>query len=116
MQPNLTVITLAAALAAASPGSHGAAADHAAHHPAPAAQTADAASLSPGEVRKVDLDARKITIRHGPLENLGMPPMTMVFQVADPALLDNVKAGDKVRFRAENRNGAYVATVIERAP
>lgn len=116
MQHTLTVITLTAALVAASPASHGAAADHAAHHPAPTAQTADAASLSAGEVRKVDLDAKKITIRHGPLENLGMPPMTMVFQVADPALLDKVKAGDKVRFRAENRNGAYVATVIERAP
>lgn len=115
MQHTLTVITLTAALVAASPASHGAAADHAAHHPAPAAQN-DTASLSAGEVRKVDVEAKKITIRHGPLENLGMPSMTMVFQVSDPALLDKVKAGDKVRFRVENRNGAYVATVIERAP
>jgi len=87
-------------------------ADHDAHHAAPAADAK--AALSAGEVRKVDTDAKKITVRHGPLENLGMPPMTMVFQVSDPALLADVKAGDKVRFTAENKGGALVITRIER--
>jgi Cu(I)/Ag(I) efflux system periplasmic protein CusF len=69
--------------------------------------------LSEGEVRKVDKDAKKITIKHGPLANLDMPAMTMVFQVKDPALLDKVKAGDKVKFRAEKEGSAYLVTRIE---
>lgn len=108
--PSLLVLVAAAAAPATGLA---AAADHAAHHPAPNAGAATSTALSTGEVRKVDAAAKKITIRHGPLDNLGMPPMTMVFQVADPALLERVKAGDKVRFRAENRNGSYVATAIE---
>ena len=68
-----------------------------------------------GEVRKVDKDAQKITIRHGPLEKLDMPAMTMVFQVKDPALLDKVKAGDKVKFDAEKVGGAFTVTRIEAA-
>jgi Cu(I)/Ag(I) efflux system periplasmic protein CusF len=66
-----------------------------------------------GEVRKVDKDAKKITLRHGELKRLDMPPMTMVFQVKDPALLDKVKAGDKVKFRAQNSGGTMVVTDIE---
>lgn len=69
--------------------------------------------MTDGEIRKVDKDAQKITIRHGAIQNLGMPPMTMVFQVKDPALLDQVKAGDKVRFSAEKVNGAFTITRIE---
>jgi len=106
----LTVLLSAAALPFAA---HAASADHDVHHAAPAADAA-AVPLSSGEVRKVDADTKKITIRHGPLENLGMPPMTMVFQVSDPALLSDVKAGDKVRFTAENKGGALVLTRIER--
>ena len=73
------------------------------------------AGLSEGEVRKVDRSAKKITIRHGPLANLDMPPMTMVFQVRDPAMLARVKAGDKVKFEAEKVGGAFVVTRIEPA-
>ena len=80
--------------------------DHAAHHPG---------ALADGEVRKVDKDAKKITIRHGPLQNLDMPAMTMVFQVAEPGLLDKVKAGDKVKFQAEKIGGAFTITRIEHA-
>jgi Cu(I)/Ag(I) efflux system periplasmic protein CusF len=80
-----------------------------AHHKS--AQTAQA-DLSDGEVRKVDKDAQKITIRHGPLKNLDMPPMTMVFQVKDPALLEQVKPGDKIRFSAEKSGGAYIVTTM----
>ena len=79
--------------------------------PAPLVAAAADAAMSEGEVRKVDPAAKKITIKHGELRNLDMPPMTMVFQVADPALLKQVKPGDKVRFRAEKISGAF--TVIE---
>jgi Cu(I)/Ag(I) efflux system protein CusF len=74
-----------------------------------------AQSLSDGEVRKVDKDAKKITIKHGPLQNLDMPPMTMVFQVKDPAMLEQVKAGDKIKFEAEKIGGAFTVTKIEPA-
>lgn len=74
-------------------------------------QPADA--MSDGEVRKVDKDAKKITIKHGPLQNLDMPAMTMVYRVKDDAMLDQVKAGDKVHFVAENMGGALTVTQIE---
>ena len=83
--------------------------DHSAHHPA----AANAADRSDGEVRKVDKEAGKLTLKHGEIKNLDMPPMTMVFQVKDAALLDKVKAGDKVKFRVEKTNSGYVVTVIE---
>jgi Cu(I)/Ag(I) efflux system protein CusF len=85
--------------------------DHSAHHVA----QAQAAPLTDGEVRKVDTDARKITIRHGPIVNLDMPGMTMVFQVKEPAMLDKVKTGDKIKFRAEKAGGSYIVTQIEPA-
>jgi Cu/Ag efflux protein CusF len=70
--------------------------------------------MSTGEVRKVDKSAGKVTIKHGPLDNLGMPAMTMVFRVKDPALLDQMKAGDRINFIAEKLNGAI--TVIKAEP
>ncbi len=85
---------------------------HAAEHQGAAAASA-ATALSEGEVRKVDKAAGKLTLRHGPLENLGMPAMTMVFRVKDPAMLDRVKPGDRIRFRAESVNGALTVTQIE---
>jgi len=72
-----------------------------------------AGDLTEGEIRKVDKDAKKITIKHGALQNLDMPAMTMVFQVKNPGVLDRLKAGDKVRFRAEKIDGAYTVTKIE---
>ncbi len=83
-----------------------------AHHQGTATAPA-AGQMADGEVRKVDKDAKKLTIRHGPIESLGMPPMTMVFQVKDPAMLDKVKAGDKIKFAAENVGGAYVVNQLE---
>jgi Cu/Ag efflux protein CusF len=71
--------------------------------------------MAEGEVRKVDKDAKKITIKHGPLTKLDMPAMTMVFQVRDPAMLDEVKAGDKIKFDAEKVGGAFTVTKIEPA-
>ena len=72
-------------------------------------------ALTPGEVRKVDKDAKKITIKHEPIQNLDMPAMTMVFQVKDPAMLEQVKAGDKVKFEAQKLGGAFTVTAIEKA-
>ena len=90
--------------------------DHNAHHPAePQAAKSTAQELTEGEVRKVDMDAKKITIRHGAIQNLSMPPMTMVFQATDPALLGKVKSGDKIRFAAEKSGGTFVVTRIEPA-
>ncbi len=124
-----TKLTLAAAIAL-SPVSLAFAqnADHGAHHPpaSPVAQNAAnsatttstpasgaEASMTEGEVRKVDKDAGKVTIKHGPLKNLDMPAMTMVFRVKDPAMLDQVKAGDKVRFVAEKVEGAFTLVQLE---
>ena len=77
---------------------------------------AQASDMSSGEIRKVDKAASKITIKHGEIKNLDMPPMTMVFQVRDPALLEKAKSGDKVRFSAELKDGAYILTAVEAAP
>ena len=73
------------------------------------------ASMTEGEVRKIDKEAKKITLKHGDIKNLDMPGMTMVFQVKDAALLDKVKAGDKVRFVAANPGGKLTITQIELA-
>lgn len=71
--------------------------------------------VSEAEVRKVDKDAGKITLKHGEIKNLDMPPMSMVFQVKDKALLDKVKTGDKISFTADKVNGAYTVMSIEAA-
>jgi len=76
-------------------------------------KSSGAAALSEGEVKKIDKDAGKITIKHGPLANLDMPGMTMVFRVKDSAMLEQVKAGDKIRFTAEKVGGALTVTVLE---
>ena len=83
---------------------------------APAETTAQAMTeMVDGEVRKVDKGAGKITLRHSEMKKLDMPAMTMVFRVKDPALLDKVKAGDKVKFKAENAGGTMTITEIEAA-
>ncbi|MGE4243637.1 copper-binding protein [Ramlibacter sp.] len=85
---------------------------------AAAAASAQAAisDFANGEVRKVDKAAGKITLRHGEIKSLDMPPMTMVFVAGKPELLDRVKVGDKVRFRATNDGGTFKVTEIEAAP
>ena len=70
-------------------------------------------AMAEGEVRKVDRDAQKVTLKHGPIAALDMPPMTMVFRVKDPAMLEKMKAGDRIRFRAEKIQGAYTVTEFE---
>lgn len=80
--------------------------------PSPSPSTSSA-GMSDGEIRKVDKEARKITIKHGEIKGLDMPPMTMVFQIKDAAMLDQVKVGDKVKFVAEKLGGVLVVTKIE---
>ena len=76
---------------------------------------ATSSEMAVGEVRKVDKESKKITIKHGEIKSLDMPPMTMVFQVKDALMLDQVKTGDKVKFSAEKSGGAIVITKIEAA-
>lgn len=80
---------------------------------APVAATTAAADTTDGEIKKVDKSTKKITIKHGEIKNLDMPGMTMVFQVKDPAMLEVVKAGDKVKFKAEKSDGAIVVTEMQ---
>lgn len=89
--------------------------DHSAHHPSAAQATSASTPMVDAEVRKEDMDAKKITLRHGPIPNLEMPAMTMVFQVKEPSMLDKAKTGDKVKFTAEKIGGAYTVTRIEPA-
>ena len=79
-----------------------------------AAGAARANDLTDAEVRKVDKDAGKLTLKHGEIKNLDMPPMTMVFGVKDKAMLDQVKAGDKVKFKAAKEGKDYVVTEIQK--
>ena len=80
---------------------------------ATAAQAQDASIA--GEVKKIDEDAGKITLKHGPAKSLGMDePMTMVYRVKDPAMLNQVKVGDKVQFEAENADAGYTVTKLQK--
>jgi Cu/Ag efflux protein CusF len=104
----ISAMTLFAAAASAQ------STDHARHAGAPAASQAEAASLlAPGEIIKVDKDAAKVTIKHGALAHLKMPAMTMAFKVNSPAMLDQLKPGDKISFVAEKVNGALTVTALE---
>ena len=69
--------------------------------------------MADGEVRKIDKDAGKMTIKHGELKNLDMPAMTMVFRVKDPAMLDRLQPGDKIKFSAEKIGGQFTVTEFE---
>lgn len=74
------------------------------------------AAMTDGEIRKVDKETKKITIRHAPIPNLDMPAMTMVFEVREPTLLDKFKAGDKVRFVADKSpSGTFGVATMEAA-
>jgi len=82
--------------------------DHSSHHAG--------ADMASAEVRRIDKAAGKVTLRHGEIKSLDMPPMTMVFQVPDLTLLDRVKVGDKVRFRADLQGGTYRVIELQLAP
>lgn len=84
---------------------------HDSHHAA--ASAASAADMTAGEIRKVDKSAGKVTIKHEELKNLEMPAMTMVFGVRDPLWLDQLKPGDRIRFKAARADGKYTVTELE---
>ena len=111
-----TYLSLLVALAAlgTSPAWSQAAHDHG--HGAEAKPIATATAAAPsneGEVRKVDKEHAKVTIKHGEIKSLNMPPMTMTYPVTDAAMLDKVKAGDKVLFSAVTDKGKLTVTGIK---
>ncbi|MEW7866889.1 copper-binding protein [Aeromonas diversa] len=85
---------------------------HDSHHPEQ--PVAGAQVMTKGVITKVDQEAGKVGIRHEAIANLGMPPMTMIFKAADPALLEGLKSGDAVEFFAEKRDGALVLVSLSR--
>lgn len=103
-------LLIAATLLATAPAF--AQSEHGIHHAAAGEKSSPNTSgpLAEGEVKKVDKGAGRVTIKHGPLTTLDMPPMTMVFRVKDPAMLDQLKAGDNIRFKAEKIGGNYTVT------
>lgn len=105
-----TVLTLSGAVFAPT-----SAADHGAYHPTGASAATAATPMADGEIRKIDKEQGKVTLRHGPIASLDMPAMTMVFKVANPKMLDAIKEGDKVKFAAANVNGAITVMAIEAA-
>lgn len=105
-------IAAASSFAAAQESAHSGHGAHAGHGSQHAAAPAE---LTEGEVKKIDKEAGKITLRHGELKNLNMPGMTMAFRVKDPAMLDHAKVGDKVRFAAERVNGAIMVVQLQAA-
>ncbi|MBT9597352.1 MAG: copper-binding protein [Vitreoscilla sp.] len=83
--------------------------EHSSHH----VTAATSADMADGEVRKVDKDASKVTLKHGEIKSLEMPAMTMVFVVKDKAMLDSIQPGDKVRFKATNDAGKFTVTEMQ---
>ncbi len=78
-------------------------------------QAGSLATMTEGEVRKVDKDQGKVTLKHGEIKNLGMPGMTMIFRAQDKAMLDSLKEGDKVRFAADMVNNQLTVTQIKQS-
>ena len=83
--------------------------------PAPTSSATAPADMAEGEIRRVSKDTGKLTIKHGPIKSLDMPPMTMVFTAKDPAMLDKLAVGDKVRFVAVDEGGKMLVTDIQPA-
>jgi Cu/Ag efflux protein CusF len=124
--PALIALLLAGALGPALAQAPASGNDHDSHHPAaappaPAPQraegsaSADQSELSEGEITRWDPRTLKVTLRHGEIKNLGMPPMTMVFRVNDASMLAPFQTGDKVRFLVERQSGGYFITRMEAA-
>jgi Cu(I)/Ag(I) efflux system periplasmic protein CusF len=117
MKKTILTLGLSALLGAGGAFASG---DHAAHVAGASAATPAGATTPPidpvteGEVRKIDREQGKITLKHGEIRNLDMPGMTMVFRVKEPALLDKVKEGDKVGFTADKIGGLFTVTGIDK--
>ena len=115
MKTEINALLMAAALFAGSSGVAMAASDVQTATLSETAMPAVSAKLTSGEVRKIDTEQGKLTIKHEAIENLQMPGMTMVFKATDPAMLEKRQVGDKIKFAAEKSNGALVITAIEAA-
>ena len=99
---------------AVSPAAHAQSGmDHSKMHGTKTAQTTAASEMTDGEVRKIDMESGKVTLKHADIKNLDMPAMTMVFVVKDKTMLDTLKAGDKVKFKAVNDAGKFTVTEIQ---
>ncbi len=107
IQPFVIAFALALPLASLAAG------DHESHHQDESSASVSTATL--GEVKKVDKEAGKVTLKHGPIENLDMPAMTMLFRVKQPEMLDQLREGDKIKFTADRVNGALTITSLEPA-
>ena len=110
---NTTPKALIAALSIALLAPLSALADDAHHKPV---ATASSGEMTDGEVRKVDLESGKVTLKHADIKSLDMPAMTMVFVVKDKTMLERLKTGDKIRFKAINDGGKFTVTEIQPAP
>ena len=75
--------------------------------------TAWSAEMAAGTIKKIDTAQKKITIKHGPLKDLEMPAMTMVFAAGDAVDLAKLKAGQKVKFMASRVNGRLTVTEVK---
>ncbi|HQS41748.1 MULTISPECIES: copper-binding protein [unclassified Polaromonas] len=117
MKSRINVVLITAILSVSGSGLVMAAADTQGGAPTNVvgAATPATAELTVGEVRKVDTEQRKLTIKHEALDNLGMPGMTMVFKVLDDKLLKDIKQGDKIMFRAEKLDGSFTVVKLEQA-
>jgi Cu/Ag efflux protein CusF len=108
----LSVASLCANAYAQAPMDHSAMGHGSPVSPAKVAAT----PMTEGQVKKVDIKAQTVTLAHGPIKNLDMPAMTMVFKVSPPTLLATVKVGDKVKFSAEMPNGVMTVVALEKKP
>lgn len=113
MKKKINALLIAATLFAGSSGVVMAASDTQTSLLSETATPGVSAKLTSGEVRKIDTEQGKLTIKHQTIENLQMPGMTMVFKVTDPAMLQKLQVGDKIEFAAEKANGAMVVTSIQ---
>ena len=114
MNTQLKTAILSLALALLAPMT--AVADDAHHKKPGTAAAAVTADMTDGEVRKIDMEAGKLTLKHADIKSLDMPAMTMVFVVKDKSMLDKLKTGDKVKFKAVNDGGKFTVTEIQPAP
>lgn len=85
------------------------------HQHKPENKIASKAVLADGEIRKINKNTGQITMKHGEIKSVEMPPMTMVFRVADKAMLDGLNEGDKVKFNVKQEGANYTVTEIRKA-
>ncbi len=109
-------ILIAVSIYGASFAFQASAADSHMHHASDEAKPAAAASavMTDGEVRKIDLAAGKVTIKHGPMPKFDMPPMTMAYRVKDKAMLKQLKPGDKIKFDVDGTGGEFTVLRLEK--